>query len=423
MAELAKYRKEETTPIQASVRELQRNAPTGEIVDAVQAPGKFVARGMGQLADAAVLAPLRGDFSAFAPSTYIDAIADSSVGRRLDASMQTGQTTLGMPESSIRETERVRRLLNPSGSGVVPETIAPAAAAAIPQVARGLRDAVAPSIAAASQGPVAPPDLGTAPELMSSPRNDRSYRIVRRAGHSPILTNVADPISEAYKGDNFIEADGKRTDFFGGVPANIPAARGVSDAPADPAPQRATTALEAIAATGQGNPRLEQPAARAPRTPADFLSGVNVPRGGEEAALGLATRFANMETATANRAENLAQRDRMYALRARQTDINQQTADAATANAGLTGVRAQVELTKLNKELGTNLKAYYKEVTDPKTFETTKELAGFVSEGGNNPVSIPLEELNAYRQALINAPDDKTRAQIKAQFNAYYPID
>lgn len=53
---------------------------------------------------------------------------------------------------------------------------------------------------------------------------------------------------------------------------------------------------------------------------------------------------------------------------------------------------------------------------------TTKTVTGFATEGGTNPVFVPLSELTAYRQALANAPDEATRAEITRQFNEFYPL-
>lgn len=96
----------------------------------------------------------------------------------------------------------------------------------------------------------------------------------------------------------------------------------------------------------------------------------------------------------------------------RNADITEQNnlldAQTAAAKNVVETTKLKLDVKKAEKDLGVNLKPYYKDVTDPATLMVTKTFAGFASEGGPNPVQIPIEALTEYRalQAAAQSPEE-----------------
>lgn len=95
--------------------------------------------------------------------------------------MAAGQTDLGFPPEAMAEARRTQQLLNPGGTGVVAETIAPKAAAAVPAVISGLRTLGSPVPSA--------PD--TARRLEFGPAStDTARRLNFGPAETPFFTNI-----------------------------------------------------------------------------------------------------------------------------------------------------------------------------------------------------------------------------------------
>lgn len=94
------------------------------------------------------------------------------------------------------------------GAGVLPEEAAAAPAGAPAPVRPAAMLPLEP-------GPVRP--AATLP-MEPGPGSGTGFRIIRREGEAPILTNVDNPYAAISQGRNFIQTDEGRTDFLGGVP-------------------------------------------------------------------------------------------------------------------------------------------------------------------------------------------------------------
>jgi hypothetical protein len=344
MAERAKFRAEDDTPLQAGLRELRRN--TAGAAPALSNIAGIPGRGIRQLVDYTIAQP--------AAALAADLTDETPVVRQ--------SNPYGFPASSVQEMERVRRLLNPEGSGAVTETVAPKVAEAVTSIPAGIR-----RVQAAEPPPVANP----APAMQTSDRGiGEGFRIVRPAVGSPVLTNVADPMFEAARGENYIQTETGRTDFFGGVPARIP--------------QAATPTASASASAAEPTAGGFRPAKAGQRV---FIPAYNEMYG------------------------SVAEQ--------RQAATNAQNAETSQATAGIAGIKAQAELAKLNKELGSNLDPVFEEVPiDPEQplLGTIKTITGFASKGGDNPVYIPREALEEHRANVAQAPTEEARRQLEAQF-------
>lgn len=271
-----------------------------------------------------------------------------------------------------------------------PEAAAPAELA--PAALQGIRQAATLPMA---PGPAE--DSGTGP------------RIIRRPGEAPVLTNVAAPFAEIAKarGRDFIETPEGRTDFFGGVPQGVrlgeepQAAAPVESEASLAAKQQLATEQDPFTAARLREIIREDEAARAPAPAQGFRPA-------------LAGKAVFAPTYAALYGPVAQQRAGFEAEQARQ-----QTAEIARATAGVTAAKTAGELAKIQKDLGVNLKPYYTSVTDPDTFETRKELAGWVSEGGTTPVQLTAEDYSNYQTALAGAPSEEARKEIQARFKRF----